>query len=393
MIDIKEAVNIIKNNLKPKEDVRKVSIINSINKVCAQDIYSPMDSPPFDRSPYDGYAYSANITKKELTIVGEVYAGDVFKDKLGKNEAIKIMTGGKIPNGANCVIKKEDVTVLENRIIVNKDMNEYENYIFKGEDIQKNQLIIKQGDIITYESIGILASLGIDEILVYEDLKIGILTTGTEIQEPNEALEDGKIYNSNKYILYSKLLKRGIEPIIVEKSKDCIMELESKIKSILKDVDILITTGGVSVGDKDLIPEAFKNIGGRELFWKVKAKPGGACYASIIDNKLMFGLSGNPHALIVAYENILVPTIDFLSNKTYNSKIQAIFKGSFTKKSSVDRYLNGRMYTSGGRIYVSMTDNKDSKARLWGTLNSNCMIKVNKESILEDGQLVDVVII
>ena len=393
MIDIKEAVNIIKNNLKPKEDVRKVSIINSINKVCAQDIYSPMDSPPFDRSPYDGYAYSANITKKELTIVGEVYAGDVFKDKLGKNEAIKIMTGGKIPNGANCVIKKEDVTVLENRIIVNKDMNEYENYIFKGEDIQKNQLIIKQRDIITYESIGILASLGIDEILVYEDLKIGILTTGTEIQELNEALEDGKIYNSNKYILYSKLLKRGIEPIIVEKSKDCIMELESKIKSILKDVDILITTGGVSVGDKDLIPKAFKNIGGRELFWKVKAKPGGACYASIIDNKLMFGLSGNPHALIVAYENILVPTIDFLSNKTYNSKIQAIFKGSFTKKSSVDRYLNGRMYTSGGRIYVSMTDNKDSKARLWGTLNSNCMIKVNKESILEDGQLVDVVII
>lgn len=393
MIDIKEAVNIIKNNLKPKEDVRKVSIINSINKVCAQDIYSPMDSPPFDRSPYDGYAYSANITKKELTIVGEVYAGDVFKDKLGKNEAIKIMTGGKIPDGANCVIKKEDVTVLANTIILNKDLKEYENYIFKGEDIQKNQLIIKQGDIITYESIGILASLGIDEILVYEDLKIGILTTGTEIQELNEALEDGKIYNSNKYILYSKLLKRGIEPIIVEKSKDCIMELESKIKSILKDVDILITTGGVSVGDKDLIPKAFKNIGGRELFWKVKVKPGGACYASIIDNKLMFGLSGNPHALIVAYENILVPTIDFLSNKTYNSKIQAIFKGSFTKKSSVDRYLNGRMYTSGGRIYVSMTDNKDSKARLWGTLNSNCMIKVNKESILEDGQLVDVVII
>lgn len=393
MIDIKEAVNIIKNNLKPKQDVRKVSIINSINKVCAQDIYSPMDSPPFDRSPYDGYAYSANITKKELTIVGEVYAGDVFKDKLGKNEAIKIMTGGKIPDGANCVIKKEDVTVLANTIILNKDLKEYENYIFKGEDIQKNQLIIKQGDIITYESIGILASLGIDEILVYEDLKIGILTTGTEIQELNEALEDGKIYNSNKYILYSKLLKRGIEPIIVEKSKDCIMELESKIKSILKDVDILITTGGVSVGDKDLIPKAFKNIGGRELFWKVKAKPGGACYASIIDNKLMFGLSGNPHALIVAYENILVPTIDFLSNKTYNSKIQAIFKGSFTKKSSVDRYLNGRMYTSGGRIYVSMTDNKDSKARLWGTLNSNCMIKVNKESILEDGQLVDVVII
>ena len=393
MIDIKEAVNIIKNNLKPKEDVRKVSIINSINKVCAQDIYSPMDSPPFDRSPYDGYAYSANITKKELTIVGEVYAGDVFKDKLGKNEAIKIMTGGKIPDGANCVIKKEDVTVLANTIILNKDLKEYENYIFKGEDIQKNQLIIKQGDIITYESIGILASLGIDEILVYEDLKIGILTTGTEIQELNEVLEDGKIYNSNKYILYSKLLKRGIEPIIVEKSKDCIMELESKIQSILKDVDILITTGGVSVGDKDLIPKAFKNIGGRELFWKVKAKPGGACYASIIDNKLMFGLSGNPHALIVAYENILVPTIDFLSNKTYNSKIQAIFKGSFTKKSSVDRYLNGRMYTSGGRIYVSMTDNKDSKARLWGTLNSNCMIKVNKESILEDGQLVDVVII
>ena len=121
MIEVKEAIKIIKSNLKPKDDIKTINIINSINRVSAQDIYSPIDSPPFDRSPYDGYAYDANINGNELVVVGEVYAGDVYEGVLHKNESVKIMTGAKIPNGANCVIKKEDVSIIsEDKIIVNK---------------------------------------------------------------------------------------------------------------------------------------------------------------------------------------------------------------------------------------------------------------------------------
>ncbi|MBC5995734.1 molybdopterin molybdenumtransferase MoeA [Romboutsia ilealis] len=394
MIEVKDAIKVIKSNLKPKEDTKTIDIINSINMVSAQDIYSPIDNPPFDRSPYDGYAYDANINRNELTVVGEIYAGEIFKGVLHRNESVKIMTGAKIPNGANCVIKKEDVSVInENKIIVNKNLKMYDNYIFKGEDIPKNQLIIRKGDIISYESIGILASLGIKEISVYDNLKIGILNTGTEIQELDEILEDGKIFDSNRYILHSRLLKRNIEPVIIDKVEDEIEELESKIKNILKNVDILITTGGVSVGDKDLVPKAFKNLGGKELFWKVKAKPGGACCASVLDEKLLFGLSGSPHASGVVYENILVPVIEYMSHKDSYNTIKAIFKGNFNKKAKIDRYLNGRLYTEDAKLYVEMTDKKDAKARLWATLNSNCMIKVKKGSILEDDQLVEVVII
>ena len=149
----------------------------------------------------------------------------------------------------------------------------------------------------------------------------------------------------------------------------------------------------MSVGDKDLVPKAFKNLGGKELFWKVKAKPGGACCASVLDEKLLFGLSGSPHASGVVYENILVPVIEYMSHKDSYNTIKAIFKGNFNKKAKIDRYLNGRLYTEDAKLYVEMTDKKDAKARLWATLNSNCMIKVKKGSILEDDQLVEVVII
>lgn len=394
MIEVKEAIKIIKSNLKPKDDIKTINIINSINRVSAQDIYSPIDSPPFDRSPYDGYAYDANINGNELVVVGEVYAGDVYEGVLHKNESVKIMTGAKIPNGANCVIKKEDVSIIsEDKIIVNKELKVYDNYIFKGEDIPKDQLVIRKGDVISYEYIGILASLGIKEINVYDNLKIGILNTGTEIQDLEEILKDGKIYDSNRYILHSKLLKRNIEPSIIDKVEDEIEELESKIKNILKDVDILITTGGVSVGDKDLVPQAFKNVGGKELFWKVKAKPGGACCASVVDEKLLFGLSGSPHASGMVYANILIPVIEYMSHKENDNSIKAIFRGTFNKKAKIDRYLNGRLYTEDAKLYVAMTDKNDVKARLWSTLNSNCLIKVKGGNILEDEQLVEVIII
>nr|SUY22688.1 molybdopterin biosynthesis protein [Clostridioides difficile] len=130
---------------------------------------------------------------------------------LNKNEAVKIMTGGKIPQGANCVIKKEDVTVIGDMITLNIKLKEYDNYIFKGEDIKKGQLIINKNQNIGYDGIGVLASLGISKVTVYDDLKVGILNTGTELQDINETLENGKIYDSNRYTLYSRLLKLGIQ--------------------------------------------------------------------------------------------------------------------------------------------------------------------------------------
>lgn len=393
MVELKEAIKIIKDNVIKINRTKKVNIVKSINKVSVEDIYAPIDNPPFDRSPYDGYTYNSNSENEKLKVIGVVYAGDVLKRKINKNEAVKIMTGGKIPEGANCVIKKEDVDIIGDMIIPNVKLNEYDNYVFKGEDIAKGQLIIRKNSIIGYEHIGILASVGIHEVTIYDDLRVGILNTGTEIQDIDEVLDDGKIYDSNKYILHSKLLNLGIDPITIDRSDDNILELKNKIKDIIKDVDILITTGGVSVGDKDLIPQVFKDIGAKELFWRVNIKPGGTCCVATLGNKVLFGLSGNPHATLIVFESILIPTLEYLTFKEKNHNIKAVFKGEFNKISKKDRFVNGRLFTKDTVLYVELTDDKDAKNRLYSKINSNCLIKVEKNNTIEDNQEVDILLI
>ncbi|EML6500660.1 TPA: molybdopterin molybdotransferase MoeA [Clostridioides difficile] len=392
MIELEDAIKIIEKNVLPINRVKIVNLIDAVNKVVAEDIYSTIDSPPFDRSPYDGYAYNANSENKNLKVIGTLYAGEVFNKVLNKNEAVKIMTGGKIPQGANCVIKKEDVTVIGDMITLNVKLKEYDNYIFKGEDIKKGQLIINKNQNIGYDGIGVLASLGISKVTVYDDLKVGILNTGTELQDINETLENGKIYDSNRYTLYSRLLKLGIQADTICNCSDDILELEKKVKNMLQSVDFLITTGGVSVGDKDLIPDVFKKIGATELFWKINIKPGGACYVGTLGEKLLFGLSGNPHAAIVVFDNVIVPVIEYLTYKKGIHHIKAIFKGEFNKLSNKDRFVSGKLYTSEGKLYVELNDKKDAKARLSATLRSNCMIKIKKDETIKENQLVDVVI-
>ncbi|MDB3085129.1 molybdopterin molybdenumtransferase MoeA [Clostridioides difficile] len=392
MIELADAIKIIEENVVPISRVKRVNLIDAVNKVVAEDIYSTIDSPPFDRSPYDGYAYNANSENRNLKVIGTLYAGEVFDSVLNKNEAVKIMTGGKIPRGANCVVKKEDVTVVDDMIILNVKLKEYDNYIFKGEDIKKGQLIINKNQNIGYDGLGVLASLGISTVTVYDDLKVGILNTGTELQDINEPLEDGKIYDSNRYTLYSKLIKLGIQADTICNCSDDILELEKIVKNMLKKVDFLITTGGVSVGDKDLIPDVFRKIGAQELFWKINIKPGGACYVATLGEKLLFGLSGNPHAAIVVFDNVVVPVIEYLTYKKREHYIKAIFKGEFNKLSNKDRFVSGKLYTSEGKLYVRLNDKKDAKARLSATLRSNCMIKIKKEETIKENQLVDVVI-
>nr|WP_330374730.1 molybdopterin-binding protein [Clostridioides difficile] len=208
----------------------------------------------------------------------------------------------------------------------------------------------------------------------------------------NETLENGKIYDSNRYTLYSRLLKLGIQADTICNCSDDILELEKKVKNMLQSVDFLITTGGVSVGDKDLIPDVFKKIGATELFWKINIKPGGACYVGTLGEKLLFGLSGNPHAAIVVFDNVIVPVIEYLTYKKGTHHIKAIFKGEFNKLSNKDRFVSGKLYTSEGKLYVELNDKKDAKARLSATLRSNCMIKIKKNETIKENQLVDVVI-
>jgi molybdopterin molybdotransferase len=391
MYELEEALEIMFKNVNPILDTIKIDTIDSTNRVLSDCILSPICSPPFNKSPYDGYAYDANKFKEKLKVVGTIYAGDSFDIEVVSGEAVKIMTGAKLPQGTNCVIKKEDVNLKKDYIILNKKVKEFENFIAIGEDIKEGELILNKNHEVSFEDVGVLSSVGICEVDVYRDLKVGFISTGSELQDIGTKLKDAKIYDSNKYIIYARLKRLGIKPLMLDREIDDLGLLTDKIEKSIDDVDILVTTGGVSVGDKDLTPKVFKDLGAKVLFDRVNIKPGGTCCVATLGEKILFGLSGNPHAASVAFDSMFVPLFKYMSNKKRDENIKAVFRGSYDRVSGMDRFVRGRMYVDGTNVCVKLTDHKNAKAKLSASLNSNCLIRIKSGEILIDNQVVDVI--
>ena len=210
-ISLEEAINILRENVKPLE-VEEISLIDSVKRVIAEDIYSKIDNPPFNKSAMDGYAIVAEDSNYEekINVIDKVFAGDVCTSTVNSKTAVRIMTGAPIPVGANAVIKQEDVTVCDNgSIILNKVIKEYENVCFKGEDIKKGSLLVKKNKKLDFADIGIIASSGINKVKVYKKPRIALISTGDEVIDINDELVSGKIYNSNKYTIISRISELG----------------------------------------------------------------------------------------------------------------------------------------------------------------------------------------
>lgn len=381
-ISLEEALEIINLNI-DKKDKERVTILESVNRVVAENVYSKINNPPFDKSAMDGYAVKVDKEIKENTtykIIGTVFAGFKFKNNINENEAVKIMTGAPIPNGANAVIKKEDVIVEDDSIILTKEVYEKDNICFEGEDICKNQLIIKEGKKLNYADIGMLASTGIGHVLVYKKPQLGFLSTGDELVDIGNTLEDGKIYNSNKYSILARLLELGQKCKYIEHAKDDVTDIAGKIKILSQELDLIITTGGASVGDKDLLQEAIESIEGEILFKKMTIKPGSAVLVSIYNNTIIFSLSGNPNAALTAFELLVNPTLEKINGKSNNEikREVAILMDNFNKKSNQRRFLRGKSTIEEGKQQVYITKVNGGNGNLSSNLDSNCLIEVEK---------------
>ncbi|MGL5712170.1 MAG: molybdopterin molybdotransferase MoeA [Paraclostridium sp.] len=379
-ISLEEALEILNNNVE-KNDVEEVSILQGAKRIIEQNVYSKINNPPFNKSAMDGYAIKIDENKEQsYKVIGTVYAGDVFSGEVKEKEAVKIMTGAKIPVGANAVVKKEDVKTEKEYISLSKDIKIDENICFKGEDIYENQLLISKGKELNFADIGILASSGISKILVYKKAKIGFLTTGDEIVDIDKNLEDGKIYNSNKYSILARLYEIASSCDCIEHSKDDIVELSDKIKVLSEKVDLIITTGGASVGDKDLLQEAIEYINGENLFKKINIKPGSAVLASKYNNTIIISLSGNPTAALTTFELLVKPIIERLNGKEDNSiKIEkAILLEDFNKKVLQRRFFRGKYIMKDEKQYVYMTQTKSGNGILSSTIDSNCIVELKK---------------
>ncbi|WP_297713061.1 gephyrin-like molybdotransferase Glp [Clostridium sp.] len=395
-ISLEEAINILNDNVEHL-DVEEVNLIDGIKRVLATDIYSTIDNPPFDKSAMDGYAVIADDSKlkDKVKVIDKVFAGSLCESIVTSKTSVRIMTGAPIPSGANAVIKQEDVTLSDdNYIILNKSVKENENICFTGEDIKKGSLLVKKGKKLDYADIGIIASAGIEKIKVYKLPKIALISTGDEVIDINDTLTSGKIFNSNKYSIISRIKELGYDIKYTTHVKDSESNIEEYIKKFSNDMDLIITTGGVSVGEKDLLNKSIDNINGEKLFWKVKIKPGSAVLCSKINNALVVSLSGNPTAALTAFELFVKTSLEKMCGyyKLEVKREKAILCDNFSKKSPQRRFIRARAIIEEGKQMVYITQIKSGNGILSSNLNSNCMIEVQGENDgLKAGEIVDII--
>lgn len=395
-ISLEEAINILNDNVEHL-DVEEVNLIDGIKRVLATDIYSTIDNPPFDKSAMDGYAVIAEDSKvkEKIKVIDKVFAGNLCDSIVTSKTAVRIMTGAPIPSGANAVIKQEDVTLRDdNYIILNNSVKENENICFKGEDIKRGTLLVKKGKKLDYADIGIIASSGIEKIKVYKLPKIALISTGDEVIDIDNTLTPGKIFNSNKYSIISRIKELGYDIKYTTHVKDCKSNIEEYVNKFSNDMDLIITTGGVSVGEKDLLNESIDNINGKKLFWKVKIKPGSAVLCSKINNALVVSLSGNPTAALTAFELFIKTSLEKMCgyDKVEVKREKAILGDNFSKKSPQRRFIRARAVIEEGKQIVYITQIKSGNGILSSNLNSNCMIEVQGGSEgLNIGERVDII--
>ncbi|WP_432666289.1 molybdopterin molybdotransferase MoeA [Wukongibacter baidiensis] len=401
-IELETALNILDEKIIDIE-TEEVSLMDAQNRVLAKDIFSPINHPPFDRSPLDGFALIAEDTKGasgdtqiELEIIEEVYAGSYPQKKLSRGTVTRIMTGAPIPRNADCVIRQEETLVDGQTVKILKELKKWDNYCFKGEDFQKGQLILERERMLKSPEIGVLACLGVSKVSVYKKPKIAILSTGDELVGVEDELSDGKIYNSNLYAIASRIKELGGEPIILGVAGDDIEIMCERIKQEIDGVDLFITTGGVSVGKKDIVKDVMYRCGANILFWRVNIKPGSPVLCSELQGKLVISLSGNPSAAMISFELLARPIINNISHRTDLTLVRdkAVLEEDFSKKSPVRRFLRGKMTNTSKGKSVILTKNMQTSSKMNCILNSNCLIDVPKDSpSLESGQIVEIVMI
>lgn len=398
-IELEYALQVIEDSV---DEINKTDIIKieeSMGRIIGEDVYAPINQPPFNRSPLDGYALRAEDTKGasdrspiKLKVVDEIFAGGNINTVVNKGQAIRIMTGAEIPEGADCVIRQEITNYGMEEVEIYSELKSYENYCFKGEDIKKGSKLISKGDKLTYVHIGILAAMGITEVLVKRKPRVGIISTGDELVYRGEPLKKGKIYDSNRITISMRLLEFGCEIITSKIVSDETHEVCEEIENIIDKVDIVITTGGVSVGKKDIMHEVIKELNANRLFWKVKMKPGTPAIYSIYKNKPILSLSGNPFAAIATFElmgrKLIYKLTGDLDLKQVS--IKSVMEDDFLKESKGRRIVRG-IYKN-NKVYISQGGH--SPGMMASMLGCNCLIdiKPGTKKLLK-GDEVDIILI
>ncbi|TCI85022.1 molybdopterin molybdotransferase MoeA [Tenacibaculum sp. M341] len=340
MITIQEALSIVKDNSKPllKETTKKVEKAGGY--LLCQDVVSPIYMPPFRQSAMDGYALCVHDSV-EYTLIGEVKAGDDIEPKLLPGQAVRIFTGAAVPDSAGVVIMQEKVTVKGEVILIEDTISDGKNIRPLGEQVQKGGLALKKGTKLTPAAIGYLISLGITEVLVYKKPSIAIVSTGNELVQAGQDLPKGKIYESNSKMLLSALYSLKFYDVEIHTIVDDYEQTKSKLSTIINSSDLVIVTGGVSVGDYDFVGKSLRELAVQELFYKVKQKPGKPLFYGKKGETHIFGLPGNPAAALSCFYLYVYMVLQKMMNRAVVElpRVKAKTTNAFIKRGDRPQFL------------------------------------------------------
>lgn len=361
----------------------EIAMESSVGYILSEPIVSKVNIPSFRQSSMDGYAIRFTDKDSLLTLQDELPAGTAKQIFLSPFSTIKVFTGGPVPDGADTVVQKEKVTVSGNEIRVNAaDIGMGINIRLPGTEIKKGIVAIPAGTIIQPMHIGFMASLGITRIQVIRKPSVCIVITGNEVVQPGNVLAPGQIYESNSFGLKACLQQLQIHQVQVGYAKDDLAETEQKIAEALKDHDIVLITGGVSVGDHDHVANACSNLGMHKHFHGVKQRPGKPLLFGTKGNKLIFGLPGNPASVMSCFYQYVLPAIYILSGTPISAPVKVKLAASFEKKAPLCFFLKG--FVANGEAVVL---DGQASFQLSPFVKANCWIELPEtKTIFEKGE-------
>lgn len=387
MQSLSQALENMLSQLPVATQTETISLNQAANRVLAEDIFSPINVPNFDNSAMDGYAISLqNFAENQpLVVIGKSFAGNPFNGKIGQGECVRIMTGAKVPENCDAVIMQEDATLnADSTVQFAKTPKQGANIRRVGEDVAKDSLVLAKGNSLNVATLPLLASLGIAEVKVFKKVKVAILSTGDELVSVGEKLGEGQIYDTNRFTVRLMLEKLGCEILDFGTLPDYPEIFEKTFSDAQSQADVLITSGGVSVGEADFTKDVLEKLG-KISFWKIAMKPGKPFAFGKLQNAWFFGLPGNPVSALVTFYQLVQPALLKLSGfsaekiANFSPKLTACAAVKMKKSAGRQDFQRGFFYADeNGQLAVKTIGTQGS--HIFSAFNeSNCFIVLEQE--------------
>ncbi|WP_347249846.1 gephyrin-like molybdotransferase Glp [Zoogloea sp.] len=395
-LSVEEARRIILETLSPLSGWERVATRAALGRILTEDVVAPCNVPAHDNSAMDGYAVRADDlsadSESTLQVVGTAFAGRGFSGIVGKGQAVRIMTGGVMPMGADTIVVQEVARLEGDRVSVPGGIRRGQNVRRAGEDLAEGAVAIARGKLVGPAELGLIASLGIPEVSVARRLRVAFFSTGDELASIGRPLAPGEVYDSNRYTLHGALTRLGCELLDMGVIPDRPEALEAAFRDAAAASDVVLTTGGVSVGEADFIRELMERLG-EVSFWKIDIKPGRPMAFGRIGNTWMFGLPGNPVAVMVTYYQFVMDAllkIAGLDPLPQRPMVPVVCTTPIRKLSGRREYLRGQLFAEDG-VWKVRSASAQGSGILRSMSEANCFIVLNESrGDVAPGDTVDV---